>query len=486
MLISMHLIVLMLLILAISRPVLQRTVQEVLLHAKNVIIALDVSYSMRATDIRPTRYIFAKKVIKQILINNPEDNIMLIAFTSNPLLLSPPTTDHVLIGIALDSLNPEFVLTKGTSLKNLFAKLASMNTGHKNLILITDGGEENELEELASLVREADVSLSILALGTTTGTSIKKADGTVLKDKEGNLVISRINPLLESLVLSVEGASYITASNAALATANALSLAINTQQDQEVQKLQKHYVELYQVPLFLALLLFLVLHTSVRKYLFLLFVLLGIQIQASTFDNYYLSQAYAHYAKADYPATFEALKQIKNPSLQSQMAKASTYYKQNNFQKAISVYKSIRSSSVKIKQKLYYNIANAYAMQKAYSKAKIYYTKTLQLGIDADAKYNLSLIALLANHKDAGAGIAHPKSQDSSNSKSESQDKKEARSEDKPSAKSGGSGADVKEKSDDKEEKEKLLNDNSKEKYPLSSKIYELINKGYMHETQPW
>ena len=160
---------------------------------------------MKATDISPTRYDFAKETISALLQANPGDNVMLIAFTTNPLLLSPPTTDHALINIALENLNPEFILTKGTSLEKLFKKLSSMKIGHKNLVLITDGGEENNLEKLTTLVENADISLTILALGTKQGTTIQNKDGSLLKDKEDNLVISRVNPLLESLASSVSG-----------------------------------------------------------------------------------------------------------------------------------------------------------------------------------------------------------------------------------------------------------------------------------------
>lgn len=166
------------------------------------------------------------------------------------------------------------------------------------------------------------------------------------------------------------------------------------------------------------------------------------------------------------------------------MTLANTYYKQNNFKKAIKIYQSIRSTSIKTKQQLYYNIANAYSMQKAYSKAKVYYTKALQLGVDADTKHNLALVALLVDKKDAQLGIAHPKSQDASSSKNESQDKDETRSEDTPS--SGSSAGEKSSSKKEKQEKSKLLDNGSEDKHPLSSKVYELINKGYIHETQPW
>ena len=415
-----HLIVLMLLVLTLSRPVEEQALQEASVKAKDIIIALDVSYSMKATDISPTRYDFAKETISALLEENPSDNVMLLAFTTNPLLLSPPTTDHRLINIALESLNPEFILTKGTSLQKLFQQLAQMNKGHKNLILITDGGEEEDVEKLTTLVHEADVSLTVLALGTTQGTTVHHSDGTLLKDHEGNLVVSRINPLLDALVSSVSG-TYIEPSRSSVATAREISKALqnNASKEQNVQKMQRHYLERYQIPLALAALLFLMVHTRAIKYLFLLFALLGLQTQASMVDNYTLSLAYKSYQKGDFNRTLTQLKHIKARSLQSQMTLGNTYYRQGDFKKAIQTYRSIRSTSALIKQKLYYNIANAYAMQEAYDKAKTYYTKTLQLGEDEDARHNLTLIALLSDQKSAQLGIAHPKSQSSASSKSE-------------------------------------------------------------------
>ncbi len=481
-----HLIILMLIVLSLSRPVQEEALQEASIEAKDIIIALDVSYSMKATDISPTRYDFAKETISALLQANPGDNIMLIAFTTNPLLLSPPTTDHALINVALENLNPEFILTKGTSLEKLFKKLSSMKMEHKNLVLMTDGGEEDKLEKLTSLVQNADISLTVLALGTTQGSTIQNKDGSLLKDKEDNLVISRINPLLESLASSVSGA-YFTASNTAKTTADKLNDALQNNADkaQSVQKMQRHYRELYQVPLSLALLLFFMLHTRAVKYLLILFTLLGLQAEASVLDNYHLNLAYKSYHGSDFNETQRQIKQIEIRSLQSQIALANTYYKQRAFKKALQVYKSIRSTSPKTKQQLYYNIANAYAMLESYDKANIYYTKALQLGEDEDANYNLKLVALLSDKKSASLGIAHPKSQDTSSSKSESQEQseEETKSEDEPSSGSGGGGESQTQK---EQEKNKLLSDGSQEQHPLGSKVYELINKGYIREKQPW
>jgi len=171
-----HTVVLGLIIFSLARPVVKEGVKESRIKARDIIIALDVSYSMRAKDISPSRYLFAKDTIEALLENYPQDNIMLIAFTSNPLLLSPPTTDHTLVMTALKSLNPEYIMTKGTSLKKLFAKLKKLHSENKDLILITDGGEEHDTEALARTLKDAQIHLSILALGTTSGATIENPD----------------------------------------------------------------------------------------------------------------------------------------------------------------------------------------------------------------------------------------------------------------------------------------------------------------------
>jgi len=482
--VKVHGLVLLLLVITLSRPIFKESLQETSIDAKDIIIALDVSFSMRATDLSPTRYDFAKETIKSLLKKNPSDNIMLIAFTANPLLLSPPTTDHALIAVALETLNPEFILTKGTSLEKLFKKLHRINKGHKNLILMTDGGEESDVEVLSSLLQKSHVSLITLALGSTKGSTVEKKDATLLKDQEGNLVISRINPLLKTLTSSVDGI-YVKASLSPSLTAIALNDALRSQKlhRQNVQKMQHRYQELYQIPLLFAALLFLLVHTRAVKYLLIFFTLLGFHAQASMIDGYHLQQAYKAYGVADFNLSQKHLKTIKKRSLQSQMTLANTYYKTHNFKKAIKVYKSILSTSAPIKQQLYYNIANTYTLQGTYTKAKLYYTKALQLGFDEDAQFNLKLISTLKDKNTADVGIAHPKSQSSASSQSESQDKKKAQEEDQPSSGAGGGGEN---KANEEKKKNKLLDDKTPQKQPLGSKVYELINKGYTRETQPW
>ncbi len=477
---STHIIVLMLLVLSISTPVKDSAIVSSVVESRDIIIALDVSFSMSATDISPSRYEFAKDTILEILRLNSSDNITLIAFTTNPLLLSPPTTDHTLIAIALDALNPKYILTKGTSMHNLFKMTKRMGGGQKSMILITDGGEESDIDVLAEQINSMDISLSILALGSIQGTTISYEDGSLLKDKDDNLIISRINPILKPLAYRVNG-SFVTSSSSPKATAEDISDSIKGVA-KKVKKSQKQYQLLYQYPLFLAFVIFIMLHTRAIKYLIIIFVFLGVEANASFWDIYNLNRAYNYYEAKDYNTTQSYIKSIENISLESQIALASSYYKRRNYKKAITIYKSIKTKSPSIKQKLYYNIANSYAKIKSYNKAKIYYTKALQIGEDKDSSYNLKIIVLL-EEKSLPLGLSHPQSSNSTSTKSDTQD-----SDKKTKEQSGSSGSGGGERKKGKNKKEKIsINPKAqKQKHPLGSKVYELINKGYIYEEKPW
>ncbi len=490
--IVMHLLIIALLLIALARPQLEKGITQERVDARDVIIALDVSYSMRARDIRPDRYRFAKATIETLLQKDVKDNVMLIAFTTNPLLLSPPTTDHALVKTALEALDPKNILTKGTSLKKLFKQIAADKNGHKELLLITDGGEERDLDTLTGTLKGADIHLTILALGTTEGSTIPTEQGKPLRDKEGHLVISRINPLLERLAETLDG-TYLTPGSSPEATADAIlkSFEAGSRDTNSIEKLRYSYTELYQLPLLLALLLFLAVHTRAARKLLPFFAFFGIQLHASFFDTLYLKQAYSHYTQQEYNAAKMALLKVKTPSLQRQIALADTYYKLGNYPKAAALYRSIRTTSPKIKHLLFYNLGNAYAMQGAYAKARMYYTKALQLGEDADTLHNLQAVALLEEQKKKSLGMARPKSQGAQSKAKQSSDENDNAKKPKAQEQSGagsGSGGEQQHKKRTQNEKKQLLMDEEQkpQKLPLSSKVYELINKGYIRETKPW
>jgi len=470
--------------LAISSPIVEEGKESSLIKSRDIVIALDISYSMSATDIAPSRYEFAKETINHFLDINPTDNIMLLGFTTNPLILSPPTTDHELIKVALDALNPKYILTKGTSIKRLLKKLISIDSQNKTLILITDGGEEEDIASLSSLIKSANISLSILALGTQSGTTISNEDGTLLKDKSDNLIISRINPILKPLASSV-GGDFLVASSSPKDTAQNIEKSLSIDEKKDIKKQKRDHTQLYQIPLLLALFLFLMLHTRFIKYLFIIYSLVGVNLYGSFIDMYHLQRGYSSYIDRDFNSSLRHLQQIEDISLQSQIALANTLYKKEEYQKSIDIYKSIKSTSIKTKKLLYYNIANAYVMIGSYKEAKRYYIYSLQLGEDNDTKYNLKLI-LFKKNKQKLSGISKPQSQSDSNAPQKLKESDKQGDKESQSNSNGGGGNSKNQSKTPKKAVTPKPTKPQKPKHPLGSKVYDLINKGYINETKPW
>jgi Ca-activated chloride channel family protein len=253
--------------------------------------------------------------------------------------------------------------------------------------------------------------------------------------------------------------------------------------------MQSHNKEYYAFPLLLSLLLFFLVHTRGIKVILVVLIFLGIEAQASFRDDYYLISAYNSYKNQAFKSSQVEVKKIHRPTLQSRLLLAHTFYKEEAYKEALKVYVSIRSTSPQTKHYLYYHIANTHAMLHKYSKAKHYYAKALALKDDEDTRHNLHLIALLEDQEDASLGIAHPKSQSNASSQNSNiSSDKEAQEEDKPSSSNGGKGEGSKNESPKEKPPSKLISDESETEniHPLGSKVYELINKGYIREKRPW
>ena len=182
-----------LLIVAIARPVLVQSSSKETLSAHSIIVALDLSASMNANDIKPSRAIASRKTIKAFLEKNLNDQISLIGFTTNPLLLSPSTTDHTLVAMALDTMKSEYILTKGTDLKKLLEKVAEFPDQEKKLLLFSDGGDELVDEALVAFVKESNIKILVVVMATQIGSTILDKNGEILKDKAGHIVLSKFN-----------------------------------------------------------------------------------------------------------------------------------------------------------------------------------------------------------------------------------------------------------------------------------------------------
>jgi len=478
-------------LIALSRPVIINAPSEQKFDAKDYIIALDASFSMQADDLKPTRYDAAKKRIEHIITNLNRDRFSLFAFTTNTMLISPPTTDTAISMMALNSLEPKYILTKGTSLLSLFQTIAKTSYEQKNLIVFTDGGEDIELRKLITLCKKSSITPYIVATGSDNGATLKKENKPILDTNE-NLVISKINPLLVPLAKECGGEYYRFDSNGY--SANKLIHDIKNQKsDTKLTTKVRSYRELFMFPLFLSLVSFLLSVTKLQQ-LFVFFPLLLYPYQShasSLFDFYHYDKANQAYKSKKFIFSAREYQKL-SPSPKSYYNSATAYYKAKNYKKAVALFSQIESKNPKLKQKIFYNLANCAVKLKKYNKAQSYYQKALALGFDKDAFYNLSLLYTLGlkEQKDLSAMLAkkskpkREKSKEKQNQKKSNSKSASSKSNQKASQKSNGSGKDKKKKKEN--QNLQLVKHKNKAKYKLGYRAYELINKGYTNEKHPW
>ena len=501
-------VVLALLIIAMTRPALWEVKASQKIEAQSLIFALDLSRSMSAKDIKPSRREASQESIKEFLKQNQNDQIALVGFTINPLLLSPPTTDHKLVALALDNLNSDYILTKGTNLTKLFKKIAKFNDKEKRVVLFSDGSDEPIGNELVELLEEENIKVMVVAMATKEGSAIEKKDGTLVQDKAGNIVVSKLNGSLKKLVQN--GGSFLPFSSVDATVQNINQWLEQQKGGEMITKESRSYFELAFVPLLLAILLFFLSATRFSKKLLALLLLIGIEVQAdevftkqtwgghverlnierSSFgflDGYYLSQAYSAYKDEEYQESFEKVMSMKNKTFASELLLAHIYYKMKKYKEAKAVLEEMRSKEPKLKQQLLYELGNCEAKLAYWDKAKAYYVQALQLGEDDDAVHNLEFV--LKQKKKNGfklsaynaSGAKRTKNTNSKNSKIEEK-KKGSSSKSESNSGAGGVGS----KSKNAVVKVVKKQENSKSKRVLSSKAYDLINEGYIRETKPW
>ncbi len=501
-------IVLALLIVAMARPVVSEMKKSQDVESQSLIIALDLSHSMYANDIKPSREEASKQSIKRFLKVNQNDQISLIGFTVNPLLLSPPTTDHELIAVALENLNSDYILTKGTNLKKLFKKIVQFNEDEKKVVLFSDGGDEVIDDELLEILDKYNIKVLVMAMATDQGSSIEQKDGTLVQDKEGDIVVSKLNSSLK-IIAKESGGEFVPFSSVD-ESVKKMSSWLAKQKSEILSKESRSYFELAFVPLLLALVLFFFSATRFSKRLALLLLLIGVEVQADEvftkdtwgghverlkiershfgfLDGYYLSKAYGAYNNKAYQESFEKVMSMKNRTMASEVLLAHIYYKMKKYKEAKATLEGIKSKDIKVKQQLLYELGNCEAKLAYWDKAKAYYVQALQLSEDEDALHNLEFVLKQKrkNHFKLSAYNASDakKSKDSSANCSKSE-KKEKDASSKSESNSGKGGAGSKSKNAVVKVVKKQEKSNSKR--VMSSKAYDLINEGYIQERRPW
>ncbi len=181
---------------ALAGPSWNRVEQPVFRSEQAIVIALDLSRSMDAQDLTPSRLTRARLKILDILEARQSGQTALVVYSSNAFTVTPLTTDADTVAALVNSLSTDIMPSRGSYPVAAIAKsktlLEQAGVAYGEVLLITDGGTSPAAERAAADLQKSGYSLSVLGVGTSEGAPIPRAGGGFVTDRSGNIVVPRI------------------------------------------------------------------------------------------------------------------------------------------------------------------------------------------------------------------------------------------------------------------------------------------------------
>jgi Ca-activated chloride channel family protein len=239
--------------------------EEVRREGVDLVIALDVSKSMLAVDVKPNRLERAKLAILDLVSLLQGDRVGLVAFAGTAFLQCPLTLDYDAFAQSLSALDVGMIPRGGTAIERAIDAgidaFEGRQGGHGALILITDG-EDHEGDASAAAARAAEQGVKVftVGIGTVEGELIPVVDASgsraFLKDRDGKVVKSRLDETMLQSVAEKTGGAYIQASGVALGLDELFRDHISALDRRELESaIERRYEDRFQVPVAIALLL---------------------------------------------------------------------------------------------------------------------------------------------------------------------------------------------------------------------------------------
>jgi Ca-activated chloride channel family protein len=251
------------LVLALARPQWGAKVEEVRRKGVDVIIAMDVSASMLAEDVKPSRLARAREEVDTLIDSLEGDRVGLVAFAGEATVACPLTLDYSAAKVFLDVLDPALVPVPGTAIASAIRKsteaFGSKDKRYKVLVLITDGEDhEKDAVDAAKEAAAAGVVLYTLGVGSGSGSPIpvRGEDGSVggyKKDREGKIVTSRLNPVKLAEIAEAAGGRYLPLTPEGREIREIQDRIALMEHRQVGSRFITTYEERYQIPLAVAL-----------------------------------------------------------------------------------------------------------------------------------------------------------------------------------------------------------------------------------------
>ncbi|MBF1540495.1 MAG: VWA domain-containing protein [Prevotella salivae] len=206
------------LIFMIARPQVGSKISHEKREGIEVLIALDISNSMLAQDVIPSRLEKSKLLIEDLVDHFTNDKVGLVVFAGDAFVQLPITNDYVSAKMFLQNINPSLITTQGTDLARAISLSQSCFTHREHIgraiIVITDGEDhEGGALDAAREAYKKGINVFILGVGTSKGAPIPDGNGGYLKDNSGQTVLSALNEQMCQQVAKAGNGVYIHVDN---------------------------------------------------------------------------------------------------------------------------------------------------------------------------------------------------------------------------------------------------------------------------------
>ena len=196
----------------LARPQFGSKLETVKRQGVEVMIALDISNSMLAEDVQPSRLEKAKRLVAQLVDRMQNDKVGMIVFAGDAFTQLPITSDYISAKMFLESIEPSLITKQGTAIAaaiNLASRSFTPQEGvGRAIIVITDGeNHEGGVSEAIKNVTDKDIQVNVLGVGMPDGAPIP-IEGTndYRRDREGNVIVTRLNePMCQEIAKEGKG-----------------------------------------------------------------------------------------------------------------------------------------------------------------------------------------------------------------------------------------------------------------------------------------
>ena len=409
-----------LLIFAIARPQRGFDLEEVQQNGLDVVVAVDTSKSMLATDIPPNRLARAKLAALELMQTAKADRLGLVAFAGDAFLACPLTIDDSAFQQSVQALDVNSIPQGGTALAAAIdTALATFKekTSHKALVLFTDG-EDNDEGAMAAAENAAKAGLKIftIGIGSVEGTLVTIPDGKggsdYVRDEKGQVVKTHLNEKLLQDIAAATGGFYLPLRGAdTIATLYERGLAPMPKTEGQ-EKIVRHYHEQFQWPLAAAIILLVaefflperkrskaqspkpkVKAAGIAALALVGLLPLGVQASPATALRDYRAGNFSNAL-----TEFTQLAQVKTNDLRLVFNAGDAAYRATNFDLAKNLFQQVTvSPDLKLQQSAFFNLGNVQFQVAKQAKD----LDGLEQGFDAAAKIYERAVMLNTNDTDA-------------------------------------------------------------------------------------